>query len=375
MRILYLVNDAAFFLSHRLPLAMSARERGHIVAVAAAPVRGYETIAEMGFAFHPLPFRRSATGLFGELLTLLAVYRLIRRIKPDLIHNVTIKPVLYGSLAARFAGVPAIVNAVSGLGTVFLAEGLRARILRSLVQWIYRLVLRAPNCITIFQNEDDRDLFVQRKLVPRQQTVLIRGSGVDTRLFSPTPEPDGIPVVALCARMLRDKGVDEFVQAATLLKAQGVQARFELVGGLDPGNRTAISETQMRQWVEEGSVEWLGHRPDMPAVLRDAHIICLPSYREGLPKALLEAAASGRPIVTTDVPGCREVVINGSNGLLVPVRNVPVLATALRRLIEDPVLRATFGQAGRRRVEQYFALEQVVAQTMTVYERLLYNQQ
>lgn len=371
MRILFLVNDTRFFLSHRLPLALAAREKGYEVHVAAAPVSGSEAIAAAGLVYHPLAFRRSALGPVGELRTLIMLYRLLRRIRPDRVHNVTIKPVLYGSLAARLTGVPVIVNAISGLGTVFLAQGTRAHLLRWFVERAYRVALNTPKCVTIFQNPDDRALFVERRMVVEERTVLIRGAGVDTRRFAPSPEPEGLPTVVLCARMLRDKGVVEFVEAAKALKSQGCQARFVLAGGLDPGNRSALTEAELRRWCADGTVEWLGHCADMPALLQGAHIACLPSYREGLPKSLLEAAACARPIVTCDVPGCREIVANEVNGLLVPPRDVPRLATALSRLIDDASLRARFGQRGRERVLDAFSLEQVVAQTLALYERVL----
>ena len=370
-KLLFTVNDAGFFLSHRLPIARAAAAAGFHVHVATAPSPAAAAIAAEGFPHHPVPMTRRGVNPLREIWVPWALTRLYRSIKPDLVHHVTIKPVLYGGLAARLAGVPAVVGAVSGLGYVFLDRGPGAGVLRGLIRAAYRIALRQPNGRVIFQNQDDRAEFVTRGLVAPDDCVLIKGSGVDLDAFRPCPEPEGPPVVMLAARILRDKGVGEFVEAARRLRDAGTQARFVLVGDTDPGNPTAIPRPQVQQWHDEGLVEWWGFREDMAAVLAQAHVVCLPSYREGLPKVLIEAAACGRAIVASDVPGCREIARDGHNALLVPVRDGAALAEAIARLLSDAELRRRMGTRGREIVEAEFSLADVVAQTLALYRSLL----
>ena len=368
---MFTVNDAGFFLSHRLPIAQAAAAAGYEVHVATAPGPAVERVRDQGLAHHAVPLSRRGLNPFAELRTLWSLARLYRRLRPELIHQVTSKPVLLGGLAARLAGAPAVVSAVSGLGYLFITRGWAAAALRGLIKLGYRLALRRPGARVIFQNPDDRRKFLDQGLIEAGADVLIKGSGVDTARFAPSPEPDGEPLVVLPARMLRDKGVAEFVAAARALRAEGVQARFALAGDSDPGNPTAIPETQLRAWQDEGLVEWWGYRADMPEVLAQAHIVCLPSYREGLPKSLIEAAACARPIVSCDVPGCREIARAGENALLVPPRDAEALAGALRELLGDPELRRRLGARGRALVEAEFSLERVIEQTLALYAALL----
>ena len=293
--------------------------------------------------------------------------------QPDLVHHLRLKPVLYGGLAAYGARVPAVVGLLTGLGYVFIAETRKAAVIRKLVTLSCKVAFRHGNQRIIFQNPDDQFVFVQNKILPARQTALIKGSGVDVNTYLPTPEREGVPVVVLASRMLRDKGVDEFVDAARSLRAAGVPARFVLVGETDPGNPTAIRAEQLRQWADTGVVEWWGHQANMKDVLAQAHVVCLPSLREGVPKVLIEAAACGRAIVTTDAPGCREIVRNGENGLLVPVRDSRALAEALRLLVENAPLRAGMGLKGRDIAVQEFSIERVVRETLGVYRELLAN--
>ena len=370
-KILFVVNDAPFFISHRLPLALAARDAGYEVHVATpdSPLSG--AIQKHGLHFHAIPLHRSNTRLWKELKSFRALLDLYRRLQPDLVHHVTIKPVLFGGVAARLAKVPAVVHAVPGLGHVFVQHGIKAKLLRAVVKQVYGYVFGHPHAKVIFQNPDDQLLLRQAQLLSADDVILIRGSGVDMNIFTPQPEADGTPVVVLAARMLWEKGVGEFVDAARQLREQKIDARFILAGESDPGNPSAVPVWQLEQWHDSGVVEWLGACDDMARIFAEAHVVCLPSYREGLPKVLIEAAACGRPIVTTDVPGCREVVRHEENGLLVPVRNPTALAAALRRLITSPVLRQFLGQRGREIAEAEFALEKVVEQTLVIYKDML----
>lgn len=368
LHVVYVVNVDWFFLSHRLVLAQAARDAGARVTVLAADTGRGQQILDEGFSFVPVPFTRRGRNPLREPLMSVRLGRLYRHLRPDIIHHVTIKPVLYGSLAARtICRRAGVVNAVSGLGFAFSVQE-RARTLRALVTWLYRIALRHPNSRTIFQNPADRALFVDSGLVPAEGAVLIPGSGVDCARFTDSSLPSGTPVVMLASRMLWDKGVREFVAAAREVKQRRPDVRFVLVGGLDPGNPTAVGASQLDTWTTEGVVEWWGHRDDMERVLPQATVIALPSYREGLPKVLLEAAACGRPLIATDVPGCRDVVRDEENGLLVPPRDSHALAAAVETLLADPVRMRRFGEVNRSRALADFGLPMVVDATMGVYE-------
>lgn len=370
--ILYVVNDLDFFLSHRLPVAKAAQDVGYDVHVATPESGNVAVINKMGFIFHPISLNRKGITPCQEMRTFIELYKLYNQLKPVLVHHVTIKPVLYGSLAAQLQGGAAIVNAISGLGYIFSTTGLKSKLILICVKLFYRLAFRHDNMVVIFQNPDDRALFLENKMLNRGRSVLIRGSGVDLQKFVPSPEPEGIPLVVLASRMLWHKGVGEFVEAACLLRKAGVNARFVLVGDSDLGNPAAVPTSQLESWNNNGMVEWWGRRNDIDKIFAHANIVCLPSYlREGVPKVLIEAAASGRPIVTTDSSGCREIVQDGVNGLLVPIHDVVALSFALRKLIEDPELRVRMGKKGREIAVAEFSVEKVVTETLAVYQELL----
>ncbi len=367
LKLLFVVTEDWYFVSHRLPLAVAARAAGFEVTVATRVGAHGETIRAAGIRLIPFSLSRRGGNPLREVAALVHLYR---REWPDIVHHVALKPVLYGALAARLACVPAQVNAVAGLGWLFTSAKGMTRIIRPAVRRTLAWLLNARGSLTIVQNPDDRDLLIRSHL-SETRLRLIRGAGVDTTTFHPVPEPSGTVCIVLVARMLWDKGVGDFVEAAHLLTQAGINARFVLVGEPDPGNPASIPESTLRAWHGQNGVEWWGRREDMPAVLHAAHIACLPSfYGEGLPKSLLEAAACSLPIVTTDAPGCREIVRDGDNGFLVPVRDAQALAAALRSLIENPVLRAEMGLRSREIVLAEFSREQVIAETLAVYREL-----
>jgi glycosyltransferase involved in cell wall biosynthesis len=370
-KLLYFITEDWYFCSHRLPLALAAQAAGYDVAVVTHVNEHGEAIRRAGIRLIPFNLSRRGMNPLSELVVLARLVVVYRKEKPDLVHHVAMKPVLYGSLAARLSGVPRVVNALAGLGYVFTSDQPKARLLRLAIGSAFRGLLNSRRSRLILQNQDDLSMFIRKRFINEERIRLVRGSGVDTAVFSRTPEPSGMPVVMLASRMLWDKGIKEFVEVARQLKTRGVDARFVLVGDTDPHNPSAISKEQLTAWQSEGLIEWWGRYDDMTAVLAQAHIVCLPSYREGLPKVLLEAASCGRPIVTTDTPGCREVVRNGENGLLVPVRSTVELADAIQRLIENSELRQKMGARGHEIVVSEFAVEKVVSETMTVYEELL----
>lgn len=368
--LLFIVNDPGFFLSHRLAVAKGAQVAGYIVHVAGMPGAASATVVANGFEFHPLPLSRSGRKPLAELGLAFAIWKLLWKLKPDVLHLVTIKPVLYGGVAARIAPVKGVVTAISGLGFVFLSKGLKAAITRKFVKSLYRLAMGKRNLRSIFQNPDDRDLVQRMTGMAKSKAVLIRGSGVDLDYYKAYPEPKGVPVVCLAARLLRDKGVLEFIEASKILQCRGVRARFQLIGEIDPDNPATITSIQIEQWRQDGVVELLGYRADIPALLASANIVTLPSYREGLPKVLVEAAACARAVVTTDVPGCRDAIDPGVTGFLVPVGDAEMLANLLQILIEDDALRRKMGMAGRELAIREFAIEKIVAQHLEVYRQL-----
>lgn len=370
-KILIVVNDAEFFLSHRAPLARAARTAGFEVEIATPPGPGAARIRDEGFVHHVIRMSRSGTRPVDNLRSIASLIRLYRRVRPDLVHHVTMKPVLYGSLSARVAGVARIVNTHTGMGYVFIEGGHAARIMQLTVRNAYRLMLRKATTRIVFHNPDDLAALVDPHIMGRQRAVIVGGAGVDVQAYLPTPERAGPPVVILAARLLWQKGVGEFVEAATRLRSSGVAARFALVGETDPHSPSAVPRSTMLEWERAGIVELWGRRHDMPEVFGESHIVCLPSYGEGIPKVLLEAAACARPIVSTDVPGCREIARHEQNALLVPARDAPALASALRQLIESAPERARLGARGRDIAVNEFNEERVVGQTMRVYLELL----
>lgn len=368
--ILFVVNDAAFFLSHRLVLAEAARDAGHKVEIAtgAGPATG--KIQGLGFAFHELPLSRSGLNPLAEFASLGALYKLFRKVRPDLVHLVTIKPVLYGGVAARLAQVPSVVTAISGLGTIFLANGGVATLRRIAVQMAYRFSLGHRNIRVVFQNPSDRETF-QRFGIDAHKTVIITGSGVDLSQFPVVAEPPPPVTVTMASRLLRDKGVREYVAAAEMVRARLPETVFQLAGDIDPGNPTSLSQEDCDAIALSGHVRLLGHRTDVAELFSASHIAVLPSYREGLPKVLIEAAAAGRAVVTTDVPGCRDAIEPGWTGLLVPVRQADALAEAIEALATDNALRQAFGRAGRALAERQFDVRQVAAQHLAIYDELI----
>lgn len=368
--IVYIIPNDWYFWTHRLHLARAARDAGYEVTIATLPGEYVERIKAEGFNFHPLKLQRLNATPWTELRTIIDIVRLNRRLRPQLVHLVTLRVVLYGAIAAKLTGVP-VVNAITGLGYLFNSHGWREKVVRRGLAMICRICLSGKHVCTIFQNEDDRSIFLDRRIVKKEQTVVIAGAGVDPQRFAPSSEPAGDPVILLTARMLQDKGIRELVEASRILKRRGKSAKIILAGMLDPGNPTAIAETEIRAWEKENLVKWIGPQSDIPKLLAQAQIVCLPSYHEGLPLSLIEAASCARPIVTTDVPGCREIVQDGWNGLLVPAKNAQALAEALQKLLQDSALRKQMGENGRKMVLEKFTQEIIIPQTLKVYESLM----
>ncbi|MCC6598808.1 MAG: glycosyltransferase family 4 protein [Alphaproteobacteria bacterium] len=368
-KLLYVINHIDWFWSHRLALAEGAQQEGWVVGVAVTGAGKDERLGEKGFGAFELPPADKGFAPFTILKIVYAVYNLLQKEKPDVVHAITLKYAFIAGLAARFDKNVRVVHTLAGLGYLFSGEGFKPKMLRTLVGPFLKLALKHPRAQIIFQNPDDQDLMIHRGFVHREQCHLIRGSGVDLDIFSVMDaQKEDPPIVLMPTRLVHDKGIAVFIQAACLLQARGVEARFQLAGGLTRNNPLAISKEQMEKMLENTPVEWLGRVEDMPGLLARASIICYPSYYgEGIPKVLLEAAASGLAIVTTDHPGCREAVKDGENGLLVPPRDARATADALETLLADKGLRAQMGQAGRKRAETHFDVRLIVKDTLRVY--------
>jgi len=377
-RLLLAANQLDSFFNHRLPIARAALNAGWDVHVAINEAEKARDMARDmasegegdGFTFHPWPLARSFASPARELTTLRSLNALVAALRPDIVHAFTLKPALYAALISHWQR-QATVMSITGVGSFFLGQGVREKVIRTGLTTALRLSLGGRRQIAIVQNPDDEALVTGQLGVAASRTRLIPGSGVDLTCFSPPPSPAEPPVqTVLAARMLADKGVREFVEAARQLTGEGLNVRFVLAGGLDPANRTAIGEAELRAWERDGMITWLGQVDDMAALYRASHIACLPSYREGLPKALLEAAACGLPCVTTDVPGCRDAIIADETGLLAPMRDPAALADALRRLITDAPMRQKMGHAGRTFVTQHHSNEVVTAAVLATYADL-----
>ncbi len=364
-RLLFIVNDAAFFVSHRMPIALAAQSAGYEVYVAAPHGPGTGEIETSSITYLPLSLVRASTNPLRELVGIAAMRKIIAHVKPDVMHLITMKPVIYGGIAARTLGVPLTVAAISGLGFTFIAQGTRASLLRQGLFAAFRLALGNRRTRVIFQNSDDRDLFLAHGLVDKTQVRMIAGSGTNLSAFTPEVEPEGPLCILLPARMLWDKGVKEFVEAAQILRKQGHEFRFVLSGNTDE-NPAAVPQATLDGWHKDGVVEWLPHTKQIGERLAACHIVVLPSYREGFPKSLIDAAAAGRPVVTTDVPGCRDAIISGETGLLIPARDSQSLAKAILTLT-NPVLRLKMGKAGRALAEARYSIEGVITKHLDIY--------
>jgi glycosyltransferase involved in cell wall biosynthesis len=371
-KLIFLITEDWYFWSHRLSIARAARDAGFEVLVATRVNQHKQRIEKEGLKLVPIGLKRRSRNVLKEVISMLEIIRAYRRERPDIVHHVAVKPILYGSWAARITGIHGVVNALAGLGSMFVAQGWKAKALRKIVIFAYRSTFLAKNTVGIFQNPDDLKLFVGTGIIKSEKALLTLGAGVDTSRFIYLPEPVGSSTVILVSRMLWDKGIGEFVKAAEMLKKDGVNCHMVLVGKPDPENPTSISEETLRNWDSKGVVEWWGYREDMPKVFAQSNIVVLPTtYGEGVPKVLIEAASCGRAIVATDVPGCREIVRDNENGLLIPPHDPKSLASALKTLIGNAALRAKMGRYGRKIVETEFSEEIVVRQTMAVYEKLL----
>lgn len=369
MQVLFVGNSFEYFVSHRLTLAKAVKAEGWSVHVATPPSLSGASLEAHGIQHHPLALDRSGINPFRELQSLLRIRQIYQQVQPELVHLIGPKSVMYGGLVARLRSIPALVCLIPGMGYMYLVGGVKGKIVRALGRAGYRLGLLHRNKRVIFQNPEDRQLFLDQGLCKASEAVLILGSGVE-QTFVAKKESEGKPVVLFASRLLKEKGVEIFADVARELLKEGVDARFALAGTVDAGNPSSVTPEQVASWEREGIENW-GFRQDMPDVFASSHVVCLPSHRrEGIPKVLIEAAACARPIVTFDMPGCREIVKDGVNGLLVPSLDVAAFKAAVKRLLEDANLRQQLGRSGRQRVDDMFSLDLVIRQTLDVYRQV-----
>ena len=367
----FVVNEDWAFVSHFFERAVAAKSAGYNVAISAHCGEKRAELEGAGFTIYPHNISRSGTNPFIEVQNLFAMIKVFRKSKPDIIHLIALKPIVIGAIAAQIYGKAQVVCAPIGMGYLFSSNDRKARLLQPIVRFVLRRLLKFKNTQVIIENAEDCESLVSGNFVKMSNIQVIKGAGVDLSLYKAIPENLETQVVTMFARVLRDKGVLDFVEAAKIVHQEFPNALFQLVGDCDLGNPTSFSEGEVRSWESAGTINWLGYRTDVPALLAASNIVCLPSYREGLPKTLIEACAAQRAIVATDVTGCREVVSHGSNGLLVQVRNHEKLAEAISQLLGDQLQRTAFAKNGRARAENEFASPIVIEQTLAVYKKVL----
>jgi glycosyltransferase involved in cell wall biosynthesis len=371
-KILFIVNVDWFFVSHRLPIAIKAKEQGYQVHIAARLTNKLSLLEDCGFIIHPLNLHRSRTGVKIVISEFLEILSLIRNINPNIVHLITIKAVLLGGISARVAKIPAVVSAIPGLGFIFIRTGVMALFYRLIVSFFYRLSLNHKNQMVIFQNSSDQTKLNKIAKIPLQESIIINGSGVDLSVYNFKPIPRGIPVVLFSSRFLIDKGFKEFIEAAKIVNLHEKKARFIMVGDIDLSNPSSISRHEIDQYKRSGDVEFLGYLDGgLQEIYSLATMVVLPSYKEGFPKVLIEAAACGRAIVTTDVSGCRDAIDEGKTGLLVTARDSGMLASAIEELLNNTELCRNMGKAGRVRAEHLFDINLIVSSHMEIYKNLL----
>ena len=370
-RILFLVNVDWFFVSHRLGIARAAIEKGFEVHVATTLTNQASIIRDNGLILHEVKMSRSGSRIIGNLKTFFKIVKIFREVNPKLVHLVTIKPVILGGIAARFTKIHGVVAAVSGLGSSFLDEGILGKIKRFFIKRLYRISLSNLNIQVICQNQNDIEDVQKISKLPLTNFSLIEGSGVSLTKFTYSEDDNEIPNVIMASRLLRDKGVTEFAGAARLLKESNTSVNMILVGEIDPDNPSSITKSNIISWEREGILEYWGHKEDMEKILQQSSIVVLPSYREGFPKILIEAAACGRAVITTNVPGCRDAINDGVTGILVPERNVTALANSIKELAINPNLYKEMGKRGRKMAESRFDVNNVISRHFKIYNQLL----
>ena len=370
MKILYVVNCSSFFNSHFLHLAVSLKEMGHDVYISAGNEVQRSKFEGLGFHFELLPLSRSGKNIFSELVAINSIRKVFSKIKPDYVHMYTIKPMLYGGLVNKFLlrnRPNKVIFSVTGLGSASMSLSFKGRLLWKALNYIYRIIFNVSNARVVFENHDDKKLFIEYGIVNEWRSSIVDGAGVDMGEFFPGSNAPNLVSIILVARLLKDKGVREYIDAGRILKENDVPVELLLVGSTDPDNPSSMAVNEIELASNRGYVKVLGFRSDIAECYRSASVACLPSYREGLPKSLIEAAACGLPIITSDVPGCRQMVHGGENGILVPEKNSILLAKAIENLVYDSELRTKMGIRSREIAEIKYSKETIQSSFFDIY--------
>ena len=372
-KILFNITEDWFFLSHFLSRALSAQKNGFEIYVCCNETNKKKIIESHGIKFISLPYKRSNINPFYEIYILIRIILIVSKVKPDIIHNIALKPIIQGSIASRLLNSNAVVNAPVGLGYVFTSRSLKASLLKPILKFLLRIFLSSSNrknngTKVIFENIDDFNYFKKMNAVDSNNAIVIRGAGVEIDPTLPKRKrKNKIPKVVLIARMLKDKGIYEFFEAFQILKNKKIKCHFVLVGDIDPLNPSSLKRSTLEKWRNDKAIEWLGWINDIDNILLETDILCLPSYREGRPKSLVEGAAAGLPLVATDTVGCREVVVEGHNGFLVPIKDSEKLASAIEKLIVDSSLRKLMGRESYKMAISKFSSSKINSLTLKVY--------
>jgi len=367
-KLLFVVNVDWFFISHRLPIALKSIENGYEVHIACGITDKKEYLESLGLIIHPVNISRGGMGIVSEVKTFFSIYKVLKNVQADIVHFITIKPVLYGGIASRILNIKNRVFSISGLGYIFVTDGFKNKIIRSFVKLLYKFALDGAESKIIVQNKDDKNVILDLNVCDEKQITLIRGSGVDLNLYKYEEEKNRTPIVVMASRLLKDKGVFEFIEAVNILKNRNIDAVFHLYGDMDENNRATLTIQDLEKIKKNKNIEIYGFSSNIEKIFRDSNIVVLPSYREGLPKVLIEAAACGRAVITTDVAGCRDAIENGKTGLLVEVKNSNALADAIEKLINNKKLRINMGKEGRKLAEKEFSIETVVKIHLAIYK-------
>jgi glycosyltransferase involved in cell wall biosynthesis len=371
LKLLFIVNVDWFFISHRLPIALAAIKNGYEVHIACGITDRQRELELLGIIVHPVSLTRSGTSLLKEIKAIKEMNTVVKKVLPDVVHLVTIKGAVYGGLVTRFKGIKTRVASISGLGFVFIDESLKARVIRFLVTKLYRLALNSSNTKVIFQNENDKNIFIHNNIIKAKQSLIVRGSGVDLKMYNYLPEPSGEKVIMFLARLLKDKGLIEFCDAAIELKKSGFTGKFVLVGDIDLENPNSITQSELNSYISSGAVEHWGFSSNVSETISKSHIMLLPSYREGLPKSLIEAAACGRVVITTDVPGCRDAITPNVTGVLIPIKSTAAIVSAVLDLCDKEEKRKAMGKCGRELAESHFDISDVITTHLNLYKGTL----
>ena len=369
-KIIFLVNVDSFFVSHRLPIAKQLLLDGYDVHIATQFTRYKKTLLKMGFNTHDINFNKNSVNLLKAILPIFQIFFLIRKIKPTIIHLISLKPIIFGGFVTLISPVNSMVISITGLGSMFLKKGIFYKIRENTFNLFYRIIFLFPNLKVILQNRSDLNYLIDKAKLKKNKTEIIRGSGVDLKSLKFSKIPKKEPIIVMASRIIADKGIFEYIKSIQYLKKNNFKGKFYLVGDIDYKNPSAIKKSTINYWHKKKIITYVKHQKKISPFLKKSTIIVLPSYREGFPKILMEAAACGRPVITTNVPGCKDAIIKNVTGILVPPKNHILLAKAIKNLCDNRKRLETIGKAARKHALKNFDINNVVSQHLYIYKSL-----